>query len=65
MMLDVLREQGPLAHAEIAQAIMERKGLSVGDAVAVKRVTGMVKRAMYRKTRLPHPKPLSLPPRLS
>ncbi len=44
MVLDVLREaQGPLAHAERARAIMERKWLPAGDAVAVKRVAGMVK----------------------
>ncbi len=50
MVLDVLREaQGPLGHAEIARAIMERKGLPVGDAVAVKRVAGMMKGAMRRR----------------
>ncbi|MFZ1431213.1 MAG: hypothetical protein WAS21_31190 [Geminicoccaceae bacterium] len=49
MVLDVLREQGPLGHAEIARAIMERKGLPAGDAVAVKRVAGMVKGAMHRR----------------
>lgn len=50
MVLDVLREaQGPLSSTEIARAIMERKGLPVGDAVAVKRVAGMVKGAMHRR----------------
>lgn len=50
MVLDMLREaQGVLGHAEIARAIMERKGLPVGDAVAVKRVAGMVKGAVHRR----------------
>lgn len=50
MVLDVLREaQGPLGHAEIAQAIMERKGLPVGDAVAQRRVESMVRTGLRRR----------------
>ena len=46
-------------HAEIARAIMERKGLPVGDAVAVKRVAGMVKGAMYRRAGRMDDRPLT------
>ena len=53
MVFDVLREaQGAMGHAEIARAIMERKGLAVGDAVAAKRVAGMVNGAMHRRAKL-------------
>ena len=49
-MLDVLREaQEPLASAEVARRVMERRGLDPGDAVALRRVTGMVGPALKRQ----------------
>ena len=38
----------PLSCAELARTVMERKGLPV-DAVALRRVAGMVKGALHRR----------------